>query len=306
MKDNMTRIVLTASLLQYGAIPGRAQEHPDRPGSKDHPLITRYPGSYIEEYDQKEFDEFELPVGLVSADKPCKTQHLEGKLTLIRYVPPKGRSTLEVFRNYEQALVKAGFVAVFKCVDQAQCGSGNPKHLGYYGGWTNRYLAAKLSRPEGDIYAAVNISQSNEGDLFLAVIEMKPMDAGLITVDATTLANDITRTGHASVYGIYFDTGKADVKPESDAALKQIAQLLQQNASLKLYVVGHTDSVGTLVSNLDLSKRRADAVTRLLTTKYNIAEARLSAQGDGPTAPVASNDSEEGRAKNRRVELVKQ
>jgi OOP family OmpA-OmpF porin len=81
---------------------------------------------------------------------------------------------------------------------------------------------------------------------------------------------------------------------------------LQQDPSLKLYVVVHTDNVGTLASNMDLSKRRGDAVVKVLTTKYNIAAARLSAQGDGPTAPVASNGSEEGRAKNRRVELVKQ
>lgn len=100
--------------------------------------------------------------------------------------------------------------------------------------------------------------------------------------------------------------GRYLVKPESDATLKEIATLLQQDPSLKLFVVGHTDNVGSLASNMDFSKRRADAVTKVLTTKYGIAVARLSAQGDGPTAPVASNDSEDGRAKNRRVELVKQ
>jgi outer membrane protein OmpA-like peptidoglycan-associated protein len=138
------------------------------------------------------------------------------------------------------------------------------------------------------------------------VIEVKPMESDLVTVNAASLASDITRTGHASVYGIYFDTGKADVKPESEGTLQEISKLLQQDASLKLYVVGHTDNVGTLANNMDLSKRRSDAVVKVLTTKYNVAAARLSAQGDGPTAPVASNDSEEGRAKNRRVELVKQ
>ena len=98
----------------------------------------------------------------------------------------------------------------------------------------------------------------------------------------------------------------ADVKPESDATLAEIAKLLQQTPGLKLYVVGHTDNVGTLASNLDLSKRRGDAVVKVLSTRYSIAATRLSSQGDGPTAPVASNESEEGRAKNRRVELVKQ
>jgi len=119
-------------------------------------------------------------------------------------------------------------------------------------------------------------------------------------------ASDITRTGHAAVYGIYFDTGKADVKPESDATLKEIAQMLQQAPALTVHVVGHTDNVGTLASNMDLSRRRADAVVQVLTSKYHIAAARLNGQGVGPLAPVASNQSEEGRSKNRRVELVQQ
>jgi OmpA-OmpF porin, OOP family len=99
---------------------------------------------------------------------------------------------------------------------------------------------------------------------------------------------------------------KADLKPESDATLKEIAKLLQQDPRLKLYVVGHTDNVGVLASNMDLSKRGGDAVVKVLTTTYNVAAARLTAEGDGPTAPVASNDTEEGRGQNRRVELVKQ
>ncbi len=140
----------------------------------------------------------------------------------------------------------------------------------------------------------------------LYVIEMKPMEGNLITVDAASLANDITRTGHASVYGILFDTGKADIKPESDATLKEIAKLLQASPTLRLYVVGHTDNQGALDMNMDLSKRRADGVLAALTAKYGVPAARLRAFGNGPYSPVASNDSEEGRAKNRRVELVKQ
>ena len=125
-------------------------------------------------------------------------------------------------------------------------------------------------------------------------------------MDAAALAGDITKTGHSAVYGIYFDTAKAEVKPESDAALQEIAKLLQQNAQLKLLVVGHTDSVGALASSMDLSKRRADAVVQVLTAKSGIAASRLNAQGAGLLAVVASNKSEEGRAENRRVELVEQ
>ena len=304
------RVLLLAGALCFVTQPGQAQQA-DAEGSKDHPLISRYAGSTISEYTTKEFDEYELPLSKVADGKYAKTQHLEGKVTAIYYVTPQGRSALEVYRNYELALKNGGFQPLFTCVKT--CGDSPPSSLmpindpfGNYSSDT-RYLAAKLSRPEGDAYVALWVYDSGfDIKTFLAVIETKPMETGMVTVNAAALASDISRTGHASVYGIYFDTGKADVKPESDPTLKEIATLLQQDPSLKLFVVGHTDNVGSLASNMDLSKRRADAVTKALTTRYGAAAARLSAQGDGPTAPVASNDSEEGRAKNRRVELVKQ
>jgi flagellar motor protein MotB len=104
---------------------------------------------------------------------------------------------------------------------------------------------------------------------FIAIVESKPMKSGLVSVNAEALGGDIRRNGHAAVYGIYFDTGKAEVKPESDAALKEIANLLQQDPHL--YVVGHTDNQGALDMNLELSKRRADAVLTALTTKFGVA-----------------------------------
>jgi outer membrane protein OmpA-like peptidoglycan-associated protein len=120
------------------------------------------------------------------------------------------------------------------------------------------------------------------------------------------MGNDINSTGHVSVYGIYFDTGKAEIKPESDTAIAQISKLLKNSASLKLYVVGHTDNVGTIDANMKLSKDRADAVVNSLITKYGIQAERLKSYGVASLTPVASNDTDEGRAKNRRVELVKQ
>jgi len=108
------------------------------------------------------------------------------------------------------------------------------------------------------------------------------------------------------VNGILFDTGKADIKPESHPALQEVAKLLKGDPKLKVYVVGHTDNVGGLVANMDLSKRRAASVVLALTTEFGVPAAQLQSYGDGPYAPVASNDSEDGRALNRRVELVKQ
>jgi OmpA-OmpF porin, OOP family len=314
MKRIDLRIVMVAALvvLSVGFIV--AQEK-DVEGSKDHPLISRYPSSVITSYGQKEYDEFTLQLGKVSNGNYEKSQHLEGKVTRIHYTAPEGRSVLEVFRNYENAIRGAGFAILYSCVKE-ECGDNSEvKPYGEDSEWfrpdlNTRYLSAELSHTDGHAYVSLFIQQATgsnptpEAELY--VVELKPMESGLVTVNAASLGNDITRTGHSAVYGIYFDTAKADVKPESDAALQEIAKLLQQNSTLKLHVVGHTDNVGQLASNMDLSRRRADAVVKVLSTKYSIAVARLDAQGVGPLAPVASNDSEEGRAKNRRVELVKQ
>ncbi len=304
-------ILIGSALVWAISVPALGQEK----GVVEHPMVKRYPGSELmgrSTMEVRQFDEFELVVGPIKGGKPSKTQHLEGKISSADYRNPADRSVLEIYRNYQQALMRAGFQILFACNNQ-ECGGDTPPstrpHFYSVGNpaWSNRYLAAKLSRPEGDVYVSllVHAQGRSGGASDLDVIEVKPMEVKEL-VDAAALAGDITRTGHVAVYGIYFDTGKADVKPESDPALSEIAKLLEQDPKLKLHVVGHTDNVGTLASNMDLSKRRADAVLKVLTTKYHIAAARLDAQGVGPLAPVASNKEEDGRAKNRRVELVEQ
>lgn len=311
------RTVFVAGLLIGLSAPFAAAQDQDVEGSKDHPLISRYPGSYIAKYLTKEFDEFALPLGPVDVENTItKNQPLEGKITRIVYVAPAGRTVLEVFRNYQGALKNGGFETLFTCGPQG-CGStvanayaNSGDNADYWGPEHGiHYISAKLARPEGDVYVSLlvdNQGPDSRTNAELYVIEVKPMESGLITVNAESLANDINRTGHASVYGIYFDTAKADIKPESDATLNEIAKLLQGDSTLKLYVVGHTDNQGALDMNMDLSRRRADAVLAALTTKYAVPASRLKAYGCGPYSPVASNDSEDGRAKNRRVELVKQ
>jgi outer membrane protein OmpA-like peptidoglycan-associated protein len=138
----------------------------------------------------------------------------------------------------------------------------------------------------------------------LTIVEREMMKQEIVAADV--MGNDINSTGHVTVYGIYFDFGKAEIKPESDTAIEQISVLLKNNTSLQLYVVGHTDNVGTIYSNMKLSKDRADAVVNALVIKYGIPAARLKSYGVASLAPVASNDTDEGRAKNRRVDLVKQ
>ncbi|MGA2572226.1 MAG: DUF4892 domain-containing protein [Terracidiphilus sp.] len=311
------RTVFVAGLLIGLSAPFAAAQDQDAEGSKDHPLISRYPGSYIAKYLSKEFDEFSLPLGPVNEENTItKNQHLEGKITRIVYVAPPGRTVLEVFRNYQEALKKGAFETLFTCGPQG-CGStianayaNSGDNADYWGPQHGiHYISAKLGRPEGDVYVSLLVDDQgpdSRANAELYVIEVKPMESDLITVNAASLANDISRTGHASVYGIYFDTGKADVKPESDATMKEIAKLLEGDPTLKLYVVGHTDNQGALDLNMDLARRRAEAVLAALTNKYAVPASRLKAYGCGPYAPVASNESEDGRAKNRRVELVKQ
>jgi outer membrane protein OmpA-like peptidoglycan-associated protein len=151
----------------------------------------------------------------------------------------------------------------------------------------------------------VYVNANGNGSYSIHLIEKQAMKQDVLA-DASTMDKSIKESGKATLYGIYFDTGKADVKPESEAALKEIVKLLKDDANLKLYVVGHTDNTGTMEVNIKLSQDRAVAVVNALVSKYSIDASRLKACGDGPTAPVASNDSEEGRALNRRVELVKQ
>ena len=137
------------------------------------------------------------------------------------------------------------------------------------------------------------------------IVEKETMKQEVVA-DAASMGNDINATGHVSVYGIYFDTGKSEIKPESVAAIAEIAKLLKKNGALKIYVVGHTDNVGSFDSNMKLSRDRAEAVAKTLSGKYRIAAARMKPYGVASLSPVMSNDTEDGKAKNRRVELVKQ
>jgi len=173
---------------------------------------------------------------------------------------------------------------------------------------------AQLHHTVGEIYVALytvrayNTGGPDKNRVFtqLDVVEPKPMQAGQVQVDANAMAREIAAHGKVALYGIHFDSNKTEIKPESKPALDEIGKLLKQNAALKLLVVGHTDNAGEFDYNLDLSRRRAQSVVQALTGGYGVAPARLRAAGVSYAAPVASNRAEDGRAKNRRVELVEQ
>lgn len=299
--NTMARVVVVGTLLlSSGAGAGDVAEPPP---------IKTYAGSIAGEGSFRKFDEFILPTAKRpdSGPRPGDLK-LAGKVWRIPLSGPDGRSALEVFQNYREALTRSGYTILFTCQSE-ECGSGDGikdedlQRFGYALAET-RYLAARLSRPEGDRYVGLTVTRSLETSL--AIIETQPMETGKVTVDASAIASGLEREGHMAIYGILFDSDKAVLKPESKAALEAVAATLRKAATLKLYVIGHTDSAGPLDRNLDLSRRRATAVVNELVAVYKIAPERLKADGAGPYAPVASNRSEPGRAKNRRVELVEQ
>ncbi|NOY86758.1 MAG: DUF4892 domain-containing protein [Deltaproteobacteria bacterium] len=301
MKRIVLMLAMATAVILTCAGTGWADE------GKDHPLIKRYPGSEIGKYFVKDFDEVQMPTGKSGRKGFADTITVKGKVTGIIYRNPKKRSTLEIYENYEQAMKSAGFEFLFTCADKA-CGVpgvADPLLSYRWACFEQRHATGKLARPEGDIFVNLHVCKGIN-KTFLGIVESKPMETGLVKVDANALANEIDRTGHASIYGIYFDTDKTDVKPESEQALGEIAQLMKNRPDLKLFVVGHTDSVGNLDYNKDLSIRRARAVVEVLAGKYDIPRSRLRGEGVGPLAPVLANTSDGGRAKNRRVELVKQ
>ena len=162
-------------------------------------------------------------------------------------------------------------------------------------------LTYRLVSPDkNDFCAPLN----NRTVAIVDLVEAKAREQKMVTVQASDMEKAIAGTGRIALYGIYFDFNKADIKPESDPTLEQIAQLLKRSSGMKLLVVGHTDNVGTFPFNLELSQRRAAATVSALAARYGIAKDRLTPVGVSFASPVATNKTDDGRAKNRRVELV--
>ena len=319
------------AMVLAGPSASRAQ-HGDSPGSEDHPMVTRYEGSFIDGFEIREYDEFLLPLGPAvwndARDKkiPETSRQLEGLITRILYRGPDERSSLEILRNYRSALEGAGFEIMFSC--GSDCGNNfsallyGPMAMRIMNTDTSgsafdipqdvRYLAARLENETRNVHVAVMTAFDNGfGELskrpvtLLQIIESKPMDTNMVQVDAEAIGKGIDSTGHMAIYGVEFDTGSATIKPASAVVLGEIAKLLDSRPQLNLMVIGHTDNKGTFEYNLNLSSQRAHSVTRYLVEQHGIDQGRLQSGGVGYQAPVASNDTPEGRARNRRVELVK-
>ncbi len=272
--------------------------------------VDPYAGSTVRENETLAFDAYDFVIGR-EANGDLRTRTVEGRVTRTLYNNPSGRSTLEIARNYAQALRDQGLRIVHECAGREACGgTGNRAsnwndvagmNIGVGGDF--RYIAAEGEVGGRAVSTAVMVNKQRN---WVYVVEGEAMQTGQAGVSADTLAADLADGGSARLDGIYFDTGRATLRPESRAALEQVAQLMKRDAALKLEIVGHTDAVGDDAANRRLSEERALAVRSALVVDHGVSDRRLRARGAGETEPVAPNDSEAGRALNRRVELVKQ
>jgi OmpA-OmpF porin, OOP family len=258
-----------------------SKEKTDKPGSQDHALFTRMPGFIIDRYKTSDFDREEFMVG--GGKRKDEKQAVEGKKTFIDYQLSKGAdmpSPVEVVRNHVQAIKKVGGEVMW----EKQGGTAVTLRLKKGAAETWAY-----------IYAYGGCKSYN-----VTVVEKGQMEQ---KISSSAMLDALNKDGFIAL-DIHFDTAKATIKADSTAQVDEIASLLKANPKLKLSVEGHTDNTGTPEGNRKLSDERAKAVKTALVAK-GIEAARLQSKGFGQDKPVADNRTEEGRAKNRRVELVK-
>lgn len=312
----------------------------DMAGARDYPGIKRFDGSSIIGYEVRNFDEVEFQTStFASYDLQTRQRRytqpplqLEGRLVRYWYEAPGEVRSLELFRNYVDELTASGFETLYDSSRDPQAGQWinflatfsdtggrdfikNQRSPMIFVAAGKNTLRTGTFRKDNLTVRLVVVDWPKEDHVYKArqgayvaldVLESKAMEQRMVVVSASEIGKSLTDSGKVAIYGILFDTAKADIKPESRPSLEQIAEFLKGQPEVSLHVVGHTDSVGSFSSNLALSRRRAEAVTAALVADYGIDGSRLTSNGVASLAPVASNTGEEGRAKNRRVELVLQ
>ena len=283
--------LVTLTVVLLASTVAAQQPLQDRPGFKDPALFVRMPGYFLSERSSLKESQFETHEFVVRQGNRDVKQRVEGHLLIYCYYFDRstGRSKAsptQIARNYQDATVKIGGEILFDGHDA-------------YGKTTLR-----VTKKEQETWA--EISSVGDGmSYYLTIVERQAMKQDVVA-NADALGSGLAATGHVEVPGIFFDFNKSEVKAESRPALEQVAKLLQGTPALKVWVVGHTDWVGSVEANTALSNARAAAVVKALTQQLGIDPKRLAPQGVGPYAPVAANTTDEGRARNRRVELVAQ
>ena len=286
----------TLSLILFLLVSFFVKAQDDKEGSKDFPLISRMNGFYIMEYNEKTYERyaFTVPAGKDAFAK----KEVEGKLTTINYKNKDGikASRLQILKNYVNATKKIGGKVVF---------DGDGRDWGFDGGLYTVFDATMKFTDKGkEIWAGLSFDNSYlDPDVayVLTIVEKEEMKQDVVA--SADMLQALNTDGRIALY-INFDTGKDMIKTESQSIIDEVVNMLKDNPTLNLSVEGHTDNAGVAASNLKLSEMRARAVMNALVSK-GIAAKRLVAKGFGQSKPIEDNNTEEGRAKNRRVELVK-
>jgi len=272
----LAALTLTATAIAFG-------EDKDDARCKDHPGISRVPGFFLRETGECTETAFDAHKFWVTANGKDTQQSVEGHMFWYRYRLKGGlpeSSPLQVLRNYQNAARAVGGKILFD---------------------NGRTTTIVLNKGGKELWLDVAPYHGTEYDLTIIEKELMKQE---VVLDAAGMASDIADTGSVAIYGINFDTASSVIKPDSEPAINEIAKLLTNKPMLKVGIVGHTDMVGDATANMKLSQARAQAVITALVSKHGIAATRLVAFGAGPWAPLASNKTDDGRAKNRRVELV--
>jgi outer membrane protein OmpA-like peptidoglycan-associated protein len=285
----------------FVAVPVMAQENAE--GCTDHPLFTRFPNMHISDCQSSQFDLRAFPVGPpLEADQKPTLVEVEGPVQWISFelnegaTPPSG---LQIMRNFEAAATKAGGTVEGRYPGWCK-GSYDDERMPRMGNGCLSYaLTLKFVRGGKETWVFIQAAES-DGSYIMTVSDREAMQQD---ISVTELVDGLTKDGFVTLY-INFETGKSTIDPASAKTLDAAAAALKAAADMRAEVAGHTDNVGTPEANLTLSQDRAQAVMAALVERGINAD-RLTAKGYGQTAPIADNRSEEGRAKNRRVELVK-
>jgi outer membrane protein OmpA-like peptidoglycan-associated protein len=319
-------IGLCAGLVMFAA--ANAQ---DVPGGPTPPLVTRYQGSHLVAWQTEAFASVVLPTAYDrNGGKWTQSQTVEGQRQRFVFLAPAGKTALEVQRNYEAALASAGGAKALACSANDHCANDVADLRGDYTSWlsdpalrTKAPAAFDAVNGSGNLYHAIykvdrggattwvsvlSVDGARQGTAtVLDFVQPKALEGGKVALaSAAAIEAGLKAEGKMALYGVNFDTGKASLRPDARPQLAEMAKILKAQPALKVLIVGHTDNVGDFASNIALSQHRAEAIVAALSHDYGIAAGRMRPFGDANAAPLASNENEAGRARNRRVELVVQ
>lgn len=304
-----------------------AQVQKDIPNTSDYALMGRYPGSFISGYTFNEYDRFYYPTQTMKYPKTdefkAAFKRVEGKRTTIIYDIPTTTTTslLKVFRSIEQNFVKSGFETILSCGVDEGCGTNYNSYIPFSAapyakfdnfavlGNSNMFVyVGVLKRSEGNLYIMSYVGRSVHSryiNYSYDILQEESFTSESMVLNVNDMEQSLTSVGRVELGGLYFESDRTELTPASAPSLEIIVQYLKAHPTSTYLIVGHTDTEGGFDYNLKLSKDRADAVAAALKAQVSAGIAKnLSATGVGYAAPAATNLTDAGKTKNRRVELV--